>query len=81
MMKEEDRKNIEEIMAGLKCPKDFTCADSGFELLCDAENIGLVGFLVCHEENPLACSFAMTFGKRHLCQCPLRGYLSKVLKK
>jgi len=37
-MKEEDKKNIEEIISGLKCEKNFKCADSGFEILCKAKD-------------------------------------------
>lgn len=31
----------------MKCPKDFQCADSGFENLCKTEVYRLPGFLVC----------------------------------
>ncbi len=81
MMKEEDRKRIEEVMAGMKCPKDFKCAHSGFEQLCRAQDFGLEEYLNCLEDNPSTCSFALSFGDGHLCQCPLRVYLSKKLKK
>ena len=50
MMKAEVSKKIEEIMAGMKCPKDFRCADSGFERLCRAEDIGLENHLLCFED-------------------------------
>ena len=80
-MKEEDRKQIEEIMAGMQCPKDFQCAKSGFEHLCKARDFGLDHYLECLEENPRICPFALPFGYGHFCQCPLRVYLSKKLKK
>ena len=81
MMKEEVRKKIEEIKAGMKCLKGFKCADSGFEQLCKAIDFGLKGYLDCLEENHGTCPFALSFGNGHLCQCPLRVYLSKELKK
>jgi hypothetical protein len=37
MMKAKVSKKIEEIMDGMKCPKDFRCAESGFERLCKVE--------------------------------------------
>ena len=81
MMKEEDRKKLEEIMAGMKCPKDFKCAKSGFEQLCKSRDIGLENYLDCLEGPPSDCSFALSFGYGHLCQCPLRVYIAKKLKE
>jgi hypothetical protein len=60
-MKEEDRKKIEEIMAGMKCPKGFSCAESGFTRLCKARDFGLDNYLECLEEDPSRCSFAVPF--------------------
>lgn len=80
-MKEEYRKTIEEIMAGIQCPKDFKCANSGFEHLCQAKDLGLENFLVCQEKNPEMCSFALRFGDGHYCECPLRVYLRKKLNR
>ncbi len=80
-MKENNKKRIEEIMAGMTCPKNFKCADSGFETLCKAKDFGLDNYLDCLEPNPHKCKFALSFGNGHLCQCPLRIYLSKALNK
>ncbi len=80
-MKDEDRKKIEEIMVGMQCPKSFLCAEKGFENLCRAEDIGLESYLTCMEEKSLVCSFVLSFGSRYFCQCPLRVYLAKKLKK
>ena len=80
-MREEDKKRIEEIIGEMKCPKAFKCAESGFEQLCKAKDSGLKHYLECLEENPHKCPFALPFGGLHLCQCPLRVYLSTKLKK
>jgi len=80
-MKEEDRKKIDEIMAGMQCPRKFKCAENGFDQLCKAVDFGLDKYLDCLEDNPAACSFALSFGNGHLCQCPLRVFLAKKLKK
>ncbi|MCP4368088.1 MAG: hypothetical protein GY797_08285 [Deltaproteobacteria bacterium] len=80
-MMEEDRKKIKEIMAGMQCPLDFRCAKSGFERLCKAKDFGLESYLECLEENPYDCNFALPFGHSYFCQCPLRVYLWKKLKK
>ena len=80
-MKKEDKRKLEEIMAGVQCPKGFKCAEHGFERLCKAKDFGLESFLECLEENPQLCHFNQPFGDRYLCQCPLRVYLGKKLKK
>ena len=79
-MRDEDRKKIEEIMDGMRCPKGFACAENGFENLCRAEDIGLDKCLQCLEGNPRACPFAMPYGSAHYCQCPLRVYLAQKLQ-
>jgi hypothetical protein len=81
MEKKVSKHEIEEIIAGLKCPKDFICYTSGLKKLCRAKDIGIESFLECLENKPTACSFSFAFGLMHLCQCPLRVYLYKKLKK
>ena len=81
MMKAEVSKKIEEIMDGMKCPKDFRCAESGFERLCRAEDIGFETHLLCLEDAPFQCKFSVVLETKYFCTCPLRVYLSKKLKK
>ena len=80
-MEEDHKKEIEEIIGGMKCPKDFKCYKSGFEDLCKAKDIGIELLLKCLEENPQKCPFSSPFGVGYLCQCPLRYYIVKKLKK
>ena len=70
-------KQIEKILDGIQCPKDFSCYTSGQERLCKAEDIGLESFLVCLETDPKKCKFSVVFGGMHFCQCPLRVYIAK----
>jgi hypothetical protein len=72
---------IEKIIAGMECPKDFLCYKSGFNSLCKAEDIGVDSFLVCLEEKPQECNFSRSSEHRFLCKCPLRIYIAKELKK
>jgi len=81
VLKVEYRKKIEKIMAGMQCPKNFICVENGFEHLCSAKDFGLKKYLLCLEENPAACSFAFPFGNGHVCECPLRVYICKKLKR
>jgi len=80
-MEEDHKKEIEEIIGGMKCPKDFKCYKSGFEDLCKAKDIGIELLLKCLEENPQKCLFSSPFGVGYLCQCPLRYYICNKLKK
>lgn len=81
MIKEENKKKIQEIIGEMHCPKYFRCAESGFENLCKAKDCGLENYLVCLEGSPLDCKFAVPFGHSYYCNCPLRVYLVKNLKK
>jgi hypothetical protein len=74
---------IEEIISGLECPKDFVCCKSGFEVLCKARDIRLESYVVCLEEDGGNCKFSTHFGTRHdwFYKCPLRVYIAKKLKK
>ncbi len=77
-----DQKNkIEEIVAGIKCDKDFECYKSNFTHVGKAKDIGLDSFVECQTEKPEDCKYALSFGYSYLCQCPLRVYASKVLHK
>jgi hypothetical protein len=80
-MKKEDRKIIEEIISGLKCDKNFECAESGFEILCKAKDIGMDNYLECLESIPQSCRFTISFGNSFFCQCPIRVYVAKSLKR
>jgi hypothetical protein len=80
-MKDNDRKKIEEIMAGIQCPRNFKCAKGGFERLCKVEDVGLKKYLVCIDKKLSSCSFALSLGRDQWCRCPLRVYLSEKLKK
>ena len=79
-MKEEVRRKITEIIGEMHCPKDFECAESGFEELCRVRNIGLESYLECLEPDAKYCMFNLPFGKRYYCRCPLRVYLAQTLK-
>lgn len=80
-MDQNHKRQIEEIIGGMKCPKDFECYKLGFNNLCKAKDIGIESFLECLEKNPQACKFSISFGHSYFCQCPLRNYIAKKLKK
>ncbi len=73
------RRRMNEILGGMECPKGFKCAESGFENLCKARDIGVLGYLDCLEAAPDRCTFALPFGYGYLCKCPLRVHVAKTL--
>lgn len=81
MMDQDHSKEIERIMGQIECPKGFQCYQSGFETLCKAKAIeGELLKLVCLEAKPLECKF-LSIKRGFICECPLRLYLAKHLKK
>ena len=80
-MEEEVRKTIEEIMGRTQCPKNFKCAESEFEVLCKAKDIGLDSYLECLEDDASRCEFALPFGNAYFCRCPIRVYVFEKLRR
>jgi hypothetical protein len=80
-MDKELRTQIEEIISEMKCAKNFRCCEDNFANVCKAKDIGASFFLECLEEKPQQCQFSLPFGNAYFCQCPLRVYIAKNLKK
>ena len=80
-IQQDTQQDIEEIIDGLKCPKDFVCYKSEFKRLCRVKDIGMESFLICLENKLLECRFSIYFGELYFCQCPLRVYIAKNIKK
>ncbi len=76
-MKEEEYVQIQEIIGKIECPKNFLCADKGFEDLCKVMYFGARDYLVCLENDPQQCIFC----KSGVCTCPIRVYIAKHLKR
>ena len=72
---------IEEIRKRMKCSKGFQCAESGFEKLCKAKDVGLKHHLLCQENASAVCDFSLLLEKKYYCACPLRVYLTKNLQR
>lgn len=74
-MDDDIRKEIEAIIGGMECPKDFQCYRSGLKVLCKARDFGIENYLECLETEPQGCCFSISFGDMRFCKCPLRYYL------
>jgi len=76
------KSEIEAIKGKIQCQKNFRCFDSGFEVLCEARDIGIGTMLECLDEDPEQCKNSFAFyGFSYLCECPIRVYICKKLKK
>jgi hypothetical protein len=80
-MQKEVCNKIEKIIDTIDCPKGFVCYTSEFKSLCRARDIGLESFVACLASNPLKCKFSIHFGGIFFCQCLLRIYICKKLRK
>ena len=80
-MEKDHKREIEEIIGGMQCEKDFQCYKSGFENLCKAQDLGLETMLECLEKEAQDCKFSKPFGYSYLCKCPLRCYIATELSK
>jgi hypothetical protein len=80
-LEKDHKKAIEEIIHGMKCPKDFECYNSRFESLCKAKDTDLESYIECLDEEAYKCEFSLTFGSSYLCRCPLRIYIARELFK
>jgi hypothetical protein len=81
MIQKDVHTQIEGMIGRIKCPKDFVCYTSEFKSLCRAKDIGLESFVACLATDPLKCKFSIHFGGIFFCQCMLRIYIAKKLKK
>lgn len=75
------QRQIEEIMSGMKCSKEFICYKSGFKQLCNTKDIGIEAYVECLEKKPPDCSFAFPFASVCLCKCPMRVFIAKEFNK
>jgi hypothetical protein len=80
-LEQEFKKEIEEIMSRMKCPKDFKCYKSGFKELCKSKDTRVGSFVECLEENYRACIFSQPFENKRFCLCSMRTHIVKKLGK
>jgi len=79
--KQQQQRQIENIIAAMKCAKDFQCCKSGFMNLCKAKLVADTGLVECSPENQQDCEFRISFMDRTFCKCQLRCYIAKNLHK
>ena len=74
---QENKTQIEEIISGMECPKDFVCYESGFENLCKVKIFQDGELVECLDESSQSCKFGFHFGLGYFCRCPLRRYIAQ----
>lgn len=77
----QDKKQIEEIISGMKCQKDFECYKSGFKNLIKVKIFEEENLIECLGKFPEQCDFSFPFADGYFCKCLLRAYIAKHLKK
>ena len=86
---EKQRKEMQKIMASMPCKIDFECYKSSSEKICKAEynEHGLVCKTSQMLDKPILsydCDYMLYLGSAYdyyMCQCPLRIYIAKNLKR
>jgi hypothetical protein len=80
-LEQDFKKEIEEIMGRMKCPKDFKCYKSGFKELCKSKDTNVGSFVECLEENFRGCRFSLPFENTRFCLCSMRIHIVEKLGK
>jgi hypothetical protein len=77
----EHNREIEKIMASMKCPKGFVCYRSGFKDMCKVNSVGEGKIIECSPENRGPCVYRFSFAGRVFCKCALRYYIARNLNR
>lgn len=80
-MEPDHEREIRQLISEFDCPKDFICYKSRLINLCRAEDIGLEPYLECFDESSEGCAFLLSYANVRFCDCPLRLYIAKKLKR
>ena len=76
------KKELEEIIGSMQCPKEFECYKSGLNSLCKAKKFDVYESLMClNDEEAQKCLFAVRYAYKYFCQCPLRNYIAEKVGK
>ena len=79
---EDDIERIKQIMQKMKCSKNFKCYKSNFDNVCKVKATEHGDYFEIQEEKPLhICEYAIHFGFKHYCHCPLRIFVARTLEK
>ena len=76
-LKENQKKEIERLMANLSCHKEFKCVKLGFESLCRVKYKWDKDTILCLEEDPYRCKLSLSTIEGVYCGCPIRKYFAK----
>ncbi|MCK4499417.1 hypothetical protein KAU11_02905 [Candidatus Babeliales bacterium] len=72
---------VEQLISTFKCPSDYSCYKLKFEELCEAVIFGDGEMIECVDKNASTCHFSSPFGDGYFCNCPLRAFVARKLKK
>ena len=80
-MEEVLKRKIKKIISENRCPNDLECYKSGFARVSKVRYKRPELYLECLEKDSQKCKLSLHRGNRFFCQCPIRVYIFKVLKK
>ena len=73
------RKEVQEVISKMECPKDFACYRSDFEKVCNVKEVGPDNLVCLGSAADRVCGFTTPFEYDYLCGCPLRIYVGRIL--
>ena len=74
---QENKRQIEEIIRAMHCPRDFECYKSDFQNVGEVGIVGDAAMLECIEPRGRTCEFGSPRGLGIICTCPLRNYIAR----
>jgi len=77
----EYKRQVEELIISMECPKNFVYCKSEFENLRRVRIIGDAKLVECLEKSPQTCELGFSFEYGSFCTCPLRHYIAKNVHK
>ena len=78
-MQENYEKEINEIIDGMKCSRDFACYKSELNPCCKVKDVELENHLEIEGEYDSSCKYLVVSNGVPYCRCPLCVYLTKQL--
>ena len=72
---------LKQIMAVMKCSKDFECYKTGFETICKIKKYAADNLCACLEKSPQDCLKSLSYGDVYFCKCQLRLFAAQKLNK
>jgi len=71
---------VEEVIYGIRLPKDFKHYKPEVGFTCKTKDVALDSYVECLEKDSHECPFSMSYADSHYCTSPARVYVTKILE-